>query len=107
MPVVTTHKFWFPNGEVYQSGYITSAITPPSPPNQDFKTYNPKMNGLIYIICKIMKNVVASAAEAEFGTIFLNGQEAVPMMTTLEENEVTTTTQTYPGRKLYCNRYSQ
>ena len=54
-----------------------------------------------------MKNVAASAAEAEFGTIFLNGQEAVPMMTTLEENEVTTTTQTYPGRKLYCNRYSQ
>ena len=32
-----------------------------------------------------MKNFVASAAEAESGTIFLNGQEAVPIRTTLEE----------------------
>ena len=43
------------------------------------------MNGLIYILCKIMNNVVASAAEAEFGTILLNGQEAVPIRKTLEE----------------------
>ena len=31
-----------------------------------------------------MKNIVASVAEAEFGTI-LNGQEATPIHTTLEE----------------------
>ena len=84
MSVLTPHTIKCPKGEVEQAGYITSVITPPSPPNQDFKTYNPKMNGLIYIICKIKKNVVASAAEAEFGTIFLNGQEAVPIRTTLE-----------------------
>ena len=58
---------------------------PPPPPQSIFKTYNPKMNGLIYILCKIMKNIVAYAAEAEFGTIFLNIQEAVPIRTTLEE----------------------
>ena len=32
-------------------------------PNQDFKNYNPKLNGLIYVLCKIMKNVMAYAAE--------------------------------------------
>ena len=32
-----------------------------------------------------MKNVVASAAETEFGTIYLNGQEAIPMRTTLDK----------------------
>ena len=54
-------------------------------PNQDFDTYNPKMNGLIYVLCKIMKNVMASSAEADFGTTFLNDQEAVTIRTTLEE----------------------
>ena len=33
----------------------------------------------------IMKNVMAYAAEAEFGTKKLNGQESVPIRTTLEE----------------------
>ena len=32
-----------------------------------------------------MKNVVASVAEAEFGTTFLNGQESVPTRTTSDE----------------------
>ena len=32
-----------------------------------------------------MKNIMASAAEADFGTTFLNGQEAVTIRTTLEE----------------------
>ena len=32
-----------------------------------------------------MKNIVASVAEAESGTIFFNGQEAVPIRTTLDE----------------------
>ena len=88
MSVVTPHIIRCPKVEVEQVGYITSAITtPPPPPNQNFKTYNPKMNGLIYILCKIMKNIVAYAAEAEFGTIFLNGQEAVPIRTTLEQTK--------------------
>ena len=43
------------------------------------------MNGLVYVLCKIIKNVMASVAEAEFGTTFLNGKEAVPIRTTLEE----------------------
>ena len=42
------------------------------------------MNGLIYILCKIMKNVVASPAQAEFGTIFLKGKESVLIRKTFE-----------------------
>ena len=41
-----------------------------------------------------MNNVVASAAEAEFGTIFLNVQESVLISTRLEQKEVATTTHT-------------
>ena len=32
-----------------------------------------------------MKNVMASAAEAEMGALFVNGQEAIILRTTLEE----------------------
>ena len=43
------------------------------------------MNGSILVIAKIIKNVVASAAEAEVGALFINAQLAAPMRTTLEE----------------------
>ena len=36
-------------------------------------------------MCKILRNIVASAAEAEYGALFLNGQAAVPIRTTLIE----------------------
>ena len=45
----------------------------------------PTLNGPIHTVCKIMKNVVGSAAEAEIGAAYINCQEAVPMRTTLEE----------------------
>ena len=32
-----------------------------------------------------MKNIIASAAEAEMGALFVNGQEAIILRTTLEE----------------------
>ena len=34
---------------------------------------------------KILRNIMASAAEAEYGALFLNGQAAVPIRTTLIE----------------------
>merc|ERR1712224_63486 len=43
------------------------------------------MNGSIAIVAKIIKNVVASAAEAEVGALFMNAQLAAPIRTTLEE----------------------
>jgi hypothetical protein len=43
------------------------------------------MNGPVNILCKILKNVLSSAAEAELAGLFLNGKEAVPERITLEE----------------------
>ena len=37
----------------------------------------------IYILDKIIKNVMASAAEAEVAGLFMNAQQAVPMRLTL------------------------
>ena len=42
-------------------------------------TTRPRLNGPIYSISKIMSNVMGSAAEAEIGTAYINGQEAVPI----------------------------
>jgi hypothetical protein len=37
------------------------------------------LNGAIYIVSNIMRNLMASAAKAEFGGLFYNGQEACPI----------------------------
>jgi hypothetical protein len=42
-------------------------------------------NGAVHVLCKTIRGVPASAAEAETGGLFLNGQEAVPIITALEE----------------------
>ena len=55
------------------------------PPNTNFTTYNPPLIRFIYIVCKIIKVITSSAAETEFGTVFINAKEAVPIRTALEE----------------------
>jgi hypothetical protein len=45
----------------------------------------PKPNGAVHVLCKTIRGVPASAAEAETGGLFLNGQEAVPIITALKE----------------------
>ena len=42
-----------------------------------------KINGPIYVLSKILRIVVASAAESELGALFLNGQKAVSIRNTL------------------------
>ena len=42
-------------------------------------------NGAIYVLAKILKNVMSSAAEAEIGATFENGTAALPICTALEE----------------------
>jgi hypothetical protein len=44
-----------------------------------------KPNGPVHVLCKTIRGVPASAAEAETGGLFLNGQEAIPLCTALEE----------------------
>jgi hypothetical protein len=46
---------------------------------------NPHPNGAIHIESRIMKNVMASASEAETGALFHNGQEAAHMRQILKE----------------------
>jgi hypothetical protein len=43
------------------------------------------LNGLIFVLAKIVKNVMASATEAETGGLYMNAQEAVPEKITAEE----------------------
>ena len=43
------------------------------------------INGAIHITCTILKLVMASAAEAELGALFLNAQEAKVLRLVLEE----------------------
>ena len=43
-----------------------------------------KFNGPVFILAKVIKNVMASAAEAEIGALYMNAQEAAGMRTTLE-----------------------
>jgi hypothetical protein len=45
----------------------------------------PKPNGAVHVLCKTIRTVAASAAEAEVGGLFLNAQEAVPIITALQE----------------------
>jgi hypothetical protein len=46
---------------------------------------NPPMNVAIHVHSSIMKNVVASAAEAKIGALFHNGQDACTLRQTLIE----------------------
>jgi hypothetical protein len=58
--------------------YLSDAVNDPT------KT-QPPLNGAISVPCKILKAILASAAEAELAGLFVNGQEAVPERITLEE----------------------
>jgi hypothetical protein len=44
-----------------------------------------KLNGPIHITTKILRNVMRSAAEAEIGASYVNGQETIPIRNTLKE----------------------
>ena len=54
---------------------------PPDPDNPE--DFVPTTNGILLVVCKIMHNIMASAAEAEYGTIFVNAHTAVPIRTTM------------------------
>ena len=42
-------------------------------------------NSAVLLIARIIKNIIASAAEAEVGALNINAREMVPLRTTLEE----------------------
>jgi hypothetical protein len=58
--------------------YLSDAVPDPTKDQ-------PPMNGAISVPCKVLKAVLASAAETELAGLFINGQEAIPERITLEE----------------------
>jgi hypothetical protein len=48
-------------------------------------THSPTPNGVVHVVCQKLQPVVASAAESEVGGLFVNGQEATVLRTTLED----------------------
>ena len=56
-----------------------------SHPSKIPKHHDPPPNGPIFVLCIIMKMVLSSAAEAEYGGIFINAKEGVPIRTTLHK----------------------
>ena len=61
--------------------YLSNASPNPSLPSPN----SPKRNGAIYTLCKRLRNVLASATEAELAALFHNGQEAAVIRITLME----------------------
>ena len=49
--------------------------------NKDGKLFD----GTIFILAKIIKSVMLSAAEAEVGSLYMNAREAIPLIYTCEE----------------------
>ena len=65
------------------SGVHFLVEVPPNPKNPEY--FAPTVNDIILVMWKIMRNIMASAAESEYGTIFVNAKTAVPIRTTLTE----------------------
>ena len=68
---------------IQDSGVHFLGEGPPNPKNPEDLV--PTVNGIVLVVKKIMRNIMASADEAEYGTIFVNAQTAVPICTTLTE----------------------
>jgi hypothetical protein len=61
--------------------YLSDKLEDPTKPPAN----QPPLNGPINVPCKILKEVLSSASEAEMAGLFHNGKEAVPERITLEE----------------------
>jgi hypothetical protein len=69
-----------PNARSRYAGHYFLSDNPPSPPAKP----SPKPNGAILSVCKTLPGVMSSAAEAEIGGVYLNGQDAVACCNPLE-----------------------
>jgi len=72
-----------PKGRSRAAGHCFLSTRPTTPPTATDAP--PPDNGAIHVLCQIMKQVVASAAKVELGTLFLNAQATCPIQTALEE----------------------
>ena len=61
--------------------FISNRLPDPTKPPRT----RPQLNGPIHNVSKIMSKVMGSAAEAESGATYINGQESVPIRTLLRK----------------------
>ena len=72
-----------PNAKSRIGGFYflsNNSLDPTKPPTQQ-----PKLNGALHVECRLLRHIMASAAEAEIGGVFHNCQISVPIRTTLQE----------------------
>ena len=81
--IVMLHISWSQKQGVEPVGVFF--LSYPKPDSITFSEYTPILNGFIFIMCKILRNIMASAAEVEYGALFLNGQASAPIRTTFIE----------------------
>ena len=48
-------------------------LSDPKPDTITFSVYTPILNWFVFIMCKVLRNIMASTAESEYGSLFLNG----------------------------------
>jgi hypothetical protein len=72
-----------PNSRSRAAGHFFLSSLPSDPKSPHSIT--PSNNGPVHTVCKTLRNVLASATEAEMGGLFLNCQEAVPLRNALLE----------------------
>jgi len=72
-----------PKGRSCAAGYCFLSSQPTKAPTALDEP--PPNNGPVHVLCQIMKQVVASTAEAELGALFLNAQAICPFHIALEE----------------------
>ena len=70
----------FPNAQSRYAGHYILSDTPPLPPEMP----NPKPNDAILTVCKTIRNVTTSAAEAETASVYGNGQEIITICISLQ-----------------------
>jgi len=72
-----------PKGRLCAAGYYFLSSHQHSVPTANDPA--PPDNGPVHVLCQIMCQVVASAAEAKLGALFLNAQMACPMWIALDK----------------------
>ena len=66
------HTFKSLRGRSRASGFHFLIKGPPDPNNP--KDFVPTSNGILLVVCRIMRKIIALADEAKYGTIFVNAQ---------------------------------
>ena len=70
---IHSNTSYFPVSKARSRARGVYFLSDTKPDNITFNKYTPVLNGFIFLLCKIPRNIMASAAEDEYGALFLNG----------------------------------